>query len=45
MLDLIGSCTEHFPYAVLEFHGDPKLALPLEEAWGGMGKSFSFFNI
>ena len=34
---------EQFPYAGLDFHGDPELILPLGQAWGDMGE-FLFFK-
>ena len=34
---------EQFPYAGLDFRGDPDLVLPPGGAWGEMGKSFFIF--
>ena len=34
---------EQFPYAGLDFRGDPDLVLPRGGAWGEMGKSFFIF--
>ena len=36
---------EQFPYAGLDFQGDPDLVLPPGGAWGEMGKYFLFFII
>ena len=33
---------EQFPYAGMDFRGDPDLVLPLGGAWGEIGKSFNF---
>ena len=36
---------EQFPYAGMDFHGDPDLVLPLGGAWGELGNFlFSIFQ-
>ena len=36
---------EQFPYAGMDFRGDPDLVLPPGGAWGELGKQFLLFNI
>jgi hypothetical protein len=34
---------EDYPYAGLEFHGDPDLSLPEDAQWGDIGKKYTKF--
>ena len=35
---------DDYPYAGLDFRGDPDLVLPPDAAWGEIGKIFDFYD-